>query len=108
MKQIKENLDIILKRVFTKQHPLLAEIIINWGKIVGVKFDLKATPLKITANTIKGKKINILHVQVKNASIAMEVSFSQEIILERIAIYLGFKAIHSLRIMIYDIGSAAR
>jgi hypothetical protein len=102
MKPIKDNLDLILRRVLNKQHPLLAEIMINWNKIVGSAVSAKTHPLKITYGFDKGRKVNILHIQTENSSIALEISFQQEIILERIAIYLGFKAIHTLRIMVYN------
>jgi hypothetical protein len=102
VKPIKDNLDLIVRRVLSKQHPLLPDIMINWKKIVGSKVSTKTYPLKITTGIHKGQKINILHVQTENSSIALEISFQQEIILERIAIYLGFKAIHNLRVMIYN------
>nr|WP_253308181.1 DUF721 domain-containing protein [Rickettsia endosymbiont of Ceutorhynchus assimilis] len=101
MKPIKDNLDLILRRVLNKQHPLLAEIVINWHKIVGSAVNAKARPLKITSGMHKGQKTNILHVQIENSAVHPEIAFQQEIILERIAIYLGFKVIHSLRIMVY-------
>ncbi|MCC8416959.1 MAG: DUF721 domain-containing protein [Rickettsia endosymbiont of Bryobia graminum] len=101
MKLLSHDINIIIKRVFARQHPLLAEIIINWSKIVGAQFSSKATPLKIVKLKEKGQDINILYVQVENSSIALEISFKQQIILERIAVYLGFKAIHSLKTSVY-------
>ena len=102
MKQLSNDINLIIKRIFNRQHPLLAEIMINWNKIVGLKFSTKSTPIKITASKEKGRAINILHVQVENSSIALELSFQQEIIIERISVYLGFKAIHNLRVMVLD------
>ncbi|XVN42195.1 MAG: DUF721 domain-containing protein [Candidatus Rickettsia vulgarisii] len=102
MKLLSDDINIIVKRVFDRQHPLLGEIIINWSKIVGPKFSAKATPLKIMKMKDKGQHINILYVQVENSSIALEISFQQQIILERIAVYLGFKAIHSLKTSVYS------
>ena len=37
MKRIGDEIDKIVKQIFKKQHPILAEMIINWGKIAGVK-----------------------------------------------------------------------
>lgn len=102
MKLLSHDINIIIKRVFDRQHPLLGEIIINWSKIVGSKFSSKATPLKIMKMKEKGQYINILYVQVENSSIALEISFQQQIILERIAVYLGFKAIHNLKTSVYQ------
>ncbi|WP_375331550.1 DciA family protein [Candidatus Tisiphia endosymbiont of Oplodontha viridula] len=101
MKPLSHDINIIIRRIFGKQHPLLAEIMINWSKIVGPKFSSKTSSLKISSPKEKGQRINILHVQVENSSIALEISFHQQIIIERISVYLGFKAIHSLRTTIY-------
>jgi len=102
MKLLVNDLNTIIKRVFGKQNPLLAEIIMNWGKIVGAKFSSKTIPSKISTIKQNGQLINILYVQVENSSIALELSFHQQIIVERISVYLGFKGIHSLKIRIYS------
>lgn len=102
MNLLSNNLNTIVKRVFGKQNPLLAEIIMNWSKIVGAKFSAKTIPSKISTVKQSGQVINILHVQVENSSIALELSFHQQIIIERISLYLGFKAIHSLKIIVYS------
>ena len=101
MKPISDDIKNIIKKIFNTQHPLLAEIIVNWSKIVGLKFSRNSTPIKINTSKEKGLLINILHIEVENASISMEMSFQQEIIIERIAVYLGFKAIHKLRLIIH-------
>lgn len=99
MKPIADDVNKIIRKIFTRQHPLLTEIIINWHKIVGLKFSHKANPLKISTSKEKGLKINILHIQVENSGLSLEMSFQQEIIIERISVYLGFKAIHKLRLI---------
>ncbi len=101
MKPLSHDINIIIRRIFGKQHPLLAEIMINWSKIVGSKFSSKTIPLKIAKVKEKGQLINILHVQAENSSIALEISYFQQIIIERISVYLGFKAIHSIKTTIY-------
>jgi len=102
MKVLKDDIYLIIKRIFGRQHPLLPRIMINWPKIVGLKFSSISYPLKISKSRDKGKEINILHIQVKNSSIALEMSFQQEIIIERIALYLGFKLISSMRVTVYN------
>jgi len=101
MKHIKDDIHKIIRHIFARQHPLLPEIMMNWDKIVGFKFSTKVLPLKIIADTHKKQKVNTLFIQAEDHAIALEVSFYQEIILERIAIYLGFKAIHQMRITVY-------
>lgn len=102
MKLLSHDINIIIRRIFDKKHPLLAEIIINWSKIVGPKFSDKTSPLKISSVKERNKLINILYVQADNSSIALELSFHQQILIERIAVYLGFKIIHNIRTTIYE------
>jgi hypothetical protein len=47
-----------------------------------------------------GKQINILHVSVDNSSVSMELAYQQELMIERIAIYLGYKGIHKIRLLV--------
>jgi hypothetical protein len=100
MKPIITEVNKLVHNIFKKQHPILAEIIVNWQKIVGAKFHNKVTPLKITMSKQGGKKINILHVSAEDSSTSMEMSYQQELIIERIAIYLGYKGIHKIRIVV--------
>lgn len=100
MKPIAEEVNKIIFNIFKKQHPILAAIIVNWGKVVGAKFSLKSSPLKIVSQKEKGKNFNILYISTSDSSISMEMMFQQEIILERIAVYLGYKGIHKLKILI--------
>ena len=101
MKLIKDDIHKIVRHIFARQNPLLPEIMFNWNKIVGFKFSDKVLPLKIIADTNKKQKINTLFIQAEDHATALEISFYQEIILERIAVYLGFKAIHQMRVTVY-------
>jgi hypothetical protein len=55
--------------------------------------------MKISHSKEKGKKVTILYVSSTNSSISLEMSFQQEIIIERISIFLGFKAVHRIRMI---------
>ena len=100
MKTLGNEVDKIIKKIFKRQHPLLAELIVNWGKIVGIKYSKHSYPMKIITSKEKGNSISILQIAVENPSLSMEMSFQQDIILERIAIYLGYKAIHKIKLNI--------
>lgn len=100
MKPIITEINKLVHNIFKRQHPILAEIIVNWGKIVGVKFYEKATPLKIVTSKESGKQINILYISAENSSISMEISYQQELIIERIAIYLGYKGVHKIKMLV--------
>ena len=100
MKPLMIEVNKLVHKVFKRQHPILAEIIVNWGKIVGIKFSQNSSPLKITTSREKGKKINVLYITSDNSSASMEIAYQQELILERIAIYLGYKAVHKIRFLV--------
>ena len=100
MKPIVNDVNNIIRNVFRKQHPILAEIVVNWGKIVGVKFSKNSIPLKIISSKESGKRINILYISSDNSSSSMEISYHQELIIERIAVYLGYKGIHKIRFLV--------
>ncbi len=97
MKPIITEVNKIIYKIFKRQHPILAELIINWSKVVGTKFSSSSMPLKVISSREKGARINILYIQADNSSISMEMSYQQELIIERIAIYLGYKGIHKIR-----------
>ncbi len=100
MRPIINEVNKLVYNVFRRQNPILAEIIVNWGKIVGIKFSQNSSPLKISVSKEKGKKINILYIASDNSSASMEIAYQQELILERIAIYLGYKAVHKIKLLV--------
>src|SRR4051812_45889061 len=102
MKPIIDDINRIIYKIYKKKHPLLAEIILNWQKIVGIKYGNNTFPLKISSIREKQKKINILLVEVNNSSLSMEMSFQQDVIIERMAVYLGYKGINKIRMIINE------
>lgn len=100
MKPLIADVNKIIRKIFGRKNPILAELIINWGKIVGVKFSHQSVPLKIISSYEKGQKINILYIEIENSSLSMEMSYQQDVIIERIAVYLGHKGIHKMRVVV--------
>ncbi|MBN8522411.1 MAG: DUF721 domain-containing protein [Rickettsiales bacterium] len=100
MKPIIENVNKIIYKIYKNKNPVLADIIINWPKIVGVKYSQNTLPLKINTLRDKNKKINILMVEVSNAATSVEIVFQQDIIIERLAVYMGYKAINKIRTIV--------
>lgn len=100
MKPIIENVNKIIYKIYKNKNPVLADIIINWPKIVGVKYSQNTLPLKINTLRDKNKKINILMVEVSNAATSVEIAFQQDIIIERVAVYMGYKAINKIRTIV--------
>lgn len=97
MKPVIDEINKVIYKIFKKKSAILAELIINWGKIVGIEWKSNSYPYRVVASKERGKKINILYIATDNPSISMQMSYQQEVILERIAVYLGYKAIHKIR-----------
>lgn len=100
MKPIADNINKVLRHVFSRHDKAFAEIMIHWNKITGSQFGSRTAPLKISRATERGQKINVLHVGAKDAATSLEFSYHQDVILERIAVYFGYKHIDKLRIKI--------
>jgi hypothetical protein len=100
MKPIINDVNKIIYKIYKAKNPILGEIILNWQKIVGIKYSNNTFPLKIS-NLRDGKqKINILLVEVDNSSISVEMAFQQDVIIERMAVYMGHKAINKIRTIV--------
>lgn len=96
MKPISNEIDKVLRGVFARHSKTFAEIMINWPKITGLAFGAITSPYKIATATEKKRKINILYVKVDNSSTGLEFTYHQDIIIERIAVYFGYKAIDKI------------
>jgi len=100
MKPISKEVNKLVHKVLKRKDPILMELIMQWSKIVGTKFCTKTYPLKITNYKEEKKYKRILLVNVENSALGMEFSFQQEIILERLAVYLGYRAINKVKVVI--------
>ena len=99
-KLLGDSINHILRECMGKRSKVLAEIIINWTKIVGAEFSRDAYPTNIFSTQEKGNQINILYVTVNSSAIALKFSYSQEMIIEKIAIYFGHKAVHKIKMKV--------
>lgn len=95
---LSESLNLLLRKVIGKKNKVLAEIIINWNKIVGAEISAHASPIKIYTIREKSQELNVLLIHTASSAIGLKLSYQQEIIIERIAIYFGHKAIHRIKI----------
>jgi hypothetical protein len=103
MKKLDNIIDQFLMKLYKKQGNHLSELMLNWSKIAGPAFANNTKPSKIKTQIYNGQKINILYIQVTDSSKAIEISYSESLILERIAIYLGKKIIQRMRVQIISI-----
>src|SRR5689334_20496362 len=84
MQLITEHVNKIIHKIYKNKDPLLAELIIHWPQIAGVKFSNNSMPFKIIRTKEMGKKINILFIEMENHSLSTEMHFCQGLIIERI------------------------
>ena len=100
MKPISENIDKVLRTVFSKHSKAFAEIMINWPKVAGSKFGSSTAPVKIATITEKKVQIKVLYIKATDAETSLEFTYHQDIILERIAVYFGYRAVDKLRVVL--------
>ena len=97
-KLLGDSINYILRRIIGQKNKVLAEIIINWPRIVGGELSSNASPMKIYSIREKGEQINVLLVQADSSAAGLKLSYQQVLVIERIAIYFGHKAVHRLKI----------
>lgn len=98
MKSLKDSINYVLRSVISQKSKVLAEIVINWPRIVGTELSELSYPLKIYSTREKGQQVNVLIVKSESSAAGLKLSYQQELIIERIAVYFGHKAVHRLKI----------
>lgn len=76
---------------------LLADIILNWGKIAGLELQKKGYAYKIVRSKENGKNINILYIAAKSSAAALSMAYNEGLIIERINKYLGYGAVNKIK-----------
>ena len=75
-----------------------ADIILNWGEIVGEKLAKFCFPQRIDFQ--KEKKNNgCLHLEVHSGAFAVEIQHREKYILNKINTYFGYNAVSTIKIM---------
>jgi len=97
-KLLGDTINYILRKVIGQKNKVLAEIIINWPRIVGADLARDVSPMKIYSIREKGEQLNVLLISAASSASGLKLSYQQELVIERIAIYFGHKAVHRLKI----------
>ena len=97
-KLLGDSINFILRRIIGQKSKVLAEIIINWPRIVGADLSSNVSPMRIYSAREKGEQVNVLLVQADSSAVGLKLSYQQELVIERIAIYFGHRAVHRLKI----------
>jgi hypothetical protein len=89
-KTLSTALDWSVKDAFAQRGFSNRDVIRRWSDIVGEKLARVCTPVKMTFPT--GTQANgQLYLKVTNGSHALEVQFQEPIILERLAMFYGYR-----------------
>ncbi len=90
----------IVKPVFKARGLMEGKIITHWSQIVGERFSRLALPEKITFPRGKQQE-GTLHLSVTSSG-ALLLQYAQDLILEQVNMFFGYKAVSMLR-MTHDL-----
>lgn len=96
--ELSSCLQRITQKVYKKQGFSESRIITDWPLIVGDKVAQYCTPVRLAFHG-KGKNKGVLHVEVYQDGIATNLLFLEPVILEKLASYLGYKAIEKIKLI---------
>jgi hypothetical protein len=99
MKRLSDEVTKINAKIFKQKGKIYAGLMLNWARIVGEQYSYVTYPKNIREVKENSKINKTLYVAVKNSSIGVELSCHKEIIIERAAMFLGFRAIDRIRII---------
>lgn len=98
MKPIISSLNKVINSLSTKQDKIFNQIYINWNRIVGdIAHYTFPKQIKNIQNKIPEK---VLYIEVSNSSKALELSYKEHVIIERISIYFGYKLINRISFIV--------
>lgn len=94
MKKINQEIFKLLEPVFKKKGRILYQLIKSWPQIVGDKLAFSTIPSKISLS----KNLTTLHILCSSHGVSTELFYQEQIILEKIFIFLGSDIIKRLKI----------
>ena len=98
VRMLSSSLNFVTKPIFKQRGFVENKIITDWDFIVGRELGSCSTPKRIFF--AKDKKTNgILHVEVYDSGLAMEMTYMEPVLIEKISVYFGYKAVEKLKIL---------
>jgi hypothetical protein len=91
------HLSKLTKPLFKKRGFTEFKIIQDWDNIIGPEFAAYTNPVKIAFND-KNRKEGTLYIEVYNNALATKLFYLEPMIIEKIAVYFGYKAVTKLKI----------
>lgn len=99
MSKLTISLDQITKPLMKKYGFYHNKIINDWHLIVGSDLADTTFPAKLANYKYRGKLENVLYINVSNSGTATEIIYKEQMILEKIALYLGYRAVDKIKII---------
>lgn len=91
-------LNLLAKQLIGKKGFTEIDILLNWEDIIGKELASEITPMKI--NFKRGEKTNgILQIATKSGAYALEIQHRENIIIDKINSYFGYKAVSGIKII---------
>lgn len=97
-KNLSYSLDFVTKPIFKRRGFTENKILTDWNQIVGENLGQCSAPRKLFFSRDK-KSDGTLYIEVYDSGMAMEMTYMEPIIIEKIASYFGYKAIAKLKII---------
>ncbi|MBQ4875062.1 MAG: DUF721 domain-containing protein [Rickettsiaceae bacterium H1] len=99
MKKLNMLLDKLIKPISYRFGILETTLKLNWSKLLHEPLSLYSKPYKISFD--KYSKHNTLYITAENGNTAIEIQYLIPVLIEKIAILFGYKAIHKIKIRQY-------
>ena len=94
---LSSQVDSLTQPVFAKRGFLEARLMRDWPLIAGKKLAHYTMPQRIFFPDKETRNNGVLHLEVSNSAISMEITYNIPILLEKMAVHLGYKAISSIK-----------
>ncbi len=100
MKQLGFYIDHLIKPSLCKKGFYQTKIFSDWHLIVGDNISLYSMPVKMTLPKSIDDGKGMLSIEVASSSIATELHYLEPLIIEKIAVYFGYKAIAKIKLIV--------
>ena len=96
---LKGYVENAIKNVFERHGTIYCKMVSNWSLIVGEQLKHKAIPVGVKFSKNKSNDATLL-LEVVNPCCGLEVQMMTTTILDKIAVYFGYKAVSKIKITI--------
>lgn len=100
MNSITQHIEKLTKSIFKKKGFFKSKIITEWHLIVGERLANATLPRKLVFKKLKDTEEGTLFIWVKNNSFGTELLYLEQLIIEKITIYFGFKCVNKIKIAV--------